>query len=219
MNGPFNPYAVLGIEQTADAAQIKAAFRRRAKETHPDKGGDPAEFANVNRAHDILTDDAARRLFDETGALPDDAPDSADAKAATLISTIIGNALFGDEEPTAHDCAEMIRRTIGKLRTEHDKRLVLTERARGRARKMRERFRRKGKADTAMAAMLDWHIRQAEAAVAATKDNIDTCDRALKMVEGLSFDWDRPLPSNTFFVSDSGAPTTTGGQFGPFLAY
>ena len=47
-------YMVLQIEQTATPDEIKAAYRRRALETHPDKGGKPGEFEAVARAYRIL---------------------------------------------------------------------------------------------------------------------------------------------------------------------
>jgi hypothetical protein len=40
----------LGVDKNASAAEIKAAFRKKAKETHPDVGGSPEEFAKVHKA-------------------------------------------------------------------------------------------------------------------------------------------------------------------------
>jgi hypothetical protein len=39
---------------TADAARVRAAFRRRSKRSHPDHGGDPAEFLKLSRYRDVL---------------------------------------------------------------------------------------------------------------------------------------------------------------------
>ena len=33
-------YAALGIQETADAADVRRAYKKRALQTHPDKGGD-----------------------------------------------------------------------------------------------------------------------------------------------------------------------------------
>jgi hypothetical protein len=42
-----DPRAVLGLPLDADRAEAQRAFRRLAKQTHPDAGGDPAAFRAV----------------------------------------------------------------------------------------------------------------------------------------------------------------------------
>lgn len=51
---PVSPWALLGLDAGADADEIKRAFRKRALETHPDTGGDPAEFLAVRAAYERL---------------------------------------------------------------------------------------------------------------------------------------------------------------------
>eukprot|EP00929_Paragymnodinium_shiwhaense_P003189 TRINITY_DN103616_c0_g1_i1.p2 TRINITY_DN103616_c0_g1~~TRINITY_DN103616_c0_g1_i1.p2 ORF type:complete len:131 (+),score=14.89 TRINITY_DN103616_c0_g1_i1:101-493(+) len=46
--------AVLGIHECAATDEIRAAFRRKALETHPDKGGDALEFRRVKSAYEVL---------------------------------------------------------------------------------------------------------------------------------------------------------------------
>jgi curved DNA-binding protein CbpA len=62
-------YEELGVKRNADAAAIKAAGKRVAKETHPDRpgGGDPERFARSRRALAVLSDPAAREHYDRTG--------------------------------------------------------------------------------------------------------------------------------------------------------
>ncbi|MGR7024240.1 molecular chaperone DnaJ [Geodermatophilus sp. URMC 62] len=72
-------YAALGVSQSADAAEIKKAYRKLARDLHPDKnpGNADAEarFKEVSEAYDVLADpkrrseyDEARRLFGSGGA-------------------------------------------------------------------------------------------------------------------------------------------------------
>ncbi len=69
-----DPYDVLGVQRSADAAAIKSAFRKLAKKHHPDANkSDPKaaqRFSEVNSAYEILGDDAKRKAFDrgEIGA-------------------------------------------------------------------------------------------------------------------------------------------------------
>ena len=44
----------LGLKRSSSQEEIKQAFRKKALETHPDKGGDPAEFRKVREAYECL---------------------------------------------------------------------------------------------------------------------------------------------------------------------
>jgi DnaJ-class molecular chaperone len=69
-----NPYDVLGVPKSASEAEVKKAFRRAAKQHHPDQNrGDPKaaeRFAEVNAAYEIVGDASKRAQFDrgEIGA-------------------------------------------------------------------------------------------------------------------------------------------------------
>jgi hypothetical protein len=49
-----NPWVVLGIAEDAPYLEVQSAFRRRVKQTHPDGGGDAAEFVAVVDAFDAV---------------------------------------------------------------------------------------------------------------------------------------------------------------------
>jgi curved DNA-binding protein CbpA len=67
MTTAFDPYAVLGVARAASAGAIKAAYRKRVRHAHPDRGGDPEDFIVIVRAFGLLSDPEMRRIFDETG--------------------------------------------------------------------------------------------------------------------------------------------------------
>src|SRR4051794_37358514 len=53
-------YATLGVAPTASEHVIRTAFRRRAKEVHPDVTGDASEdFVALKQAYDVLSDASA----------------------------------------------------------------------------------------------------------------------------------------------------------------
>jgi hypothetical protein len=59
-------YEVLGVAFDADTATLKAAWRRAARRTHPDYGGDAAEFRRVSTAWQLIGDPDARRDYDRS---------------------------------------------------------------------------------------------------------------------------------------------------------
>jgi len=61
-------YSILGVSRTADEATIKKAYRKLAKELHPDRNKDKpnaaAKFSEVTGAYDLLSDSAKRAQYD-----------------------------------------------------------------------------------------------------------------------------------------------------------
>ena len=64
---PRGYYRALGVERTASADDIKAAFRRLAKSLHPDQGGGGADqetFRRLVEAYEALRDPQLRLRYD-----------------------------------------------------------------------------------------------------------------------------------------------------------
>ena len=63
-----NYYLILGITLDADLDEIKAAFRRRAMELHPDHSGlESGPFLELQEAYGVLSDPVRRRDYDRRG--------------------------------------------------------------------------------------------------------------------------------------------------------
>ena len=64
-------YKALGDPRTASAAEIKRAYRKLAREFHPDKNkakGAEDRFKEVNEANEVLSDTEKRKMYDQLGA-------------------------------------------------------------------------------------------------------------------------------------------------------
>lgn len=65
-------YKILGVEKTANADEIKKAYRKLAMKFHPDQNKDNPEaeekFKEINQAYDVLKDDQKRATYDRYGA-------------------------------------------------------------------------------------------------------------------------------------------------------
>jgi len=51
---PTSAWSILGLESTASLVDVKRAFRKRALETHPDRGGEAEQFRKVQAAYEKL---------------------------------------------------------------------------------------------------------------------------------------------------------------------
>lgn len=62
-------YETLGVSRDASAEEIKRAYRKKARQHHPDVAGPDAEdkFKEIGRAYEVLADPEKRQLYDMGG--------------------------------------------------------------------------------------------------------------------------------------------------------
>src|SRR3954449_681449 len=63
-------YQVLGVSRDADADELQQAYRRLARQNHPDVNRDPGaeeRFKEVNEAYQVLSDPEMRKRYDRFG--------------------------------------------------------------------------------------------------------------------------------------------------------
>lgn len=61
-------YDILGVSKSSTKDEIKTAFRKKAHEHHPDKGGEEAKFKEINEAYQVLGNEEKRQQYDQFGS-------------------------------------------------------------------------------------------------------------------------------------------------------
>lgn len=92
-------YAVLGVSKNASAGDIKKAYRKLARELHPDHNPNNSEahdrFKSVSEAYDVLSDDKKRREYDEMRSLFESGAFRRSARGGAAGQPFDLNDLFG----------------------------------------------------------------------------------------------------------------------------
>jgi DnaJ-class molecular chaperone len=88
-------YECLGISREASSEEIKRAYRDLARSKHPDKGGSAAEFQAIQEAHEVLSDEHRRRIYDMTGDIKDVTESAGQTAGGIPFSFMGGMGPFG----------------------------------------------------------------------------------------------------------------------------
>jgi len=96
-----SPYSILGVPIQTAHEDIKKRYKRKAMQSHPDKGGDPEEFAELCAAYAILSDDERRKQYDDTGTTEMPPEATPGTLLEQLFTQVISTKLTGDVVETA----------------------------------------------------------------------------------------------------------------------
>ena len=179
-------YDELGVPPDADEDAIKAAWRRKAKETHPDANPDdaaaPAHFQRALAAYETLSDPKRRAHYDETGEAPADGEPSIEERALAAIRNAFTAAVAetadrgGDLWPV--DLLLAIERSLRAARRQFDCDKAANAKQEKRWTRLKERIKGKAFLD-----VVDGQIGVAQSNRAAMDHNIAVADRALEILK------------------------------------
>lgn len=110
-----NPYEILEVDPSSTEEEIKKAYRKKAQETHPDKGGNTEIFQDVSRAYEILSDAEKREYFDKTGEEFRD--DIREEVIGALVQIVMG--AIQNNQPAYVDIIEIARKAVEQQQSRH----------------------------------------------------------------------------------------------------
>ena len=192
-------YAALGVPRDADRAAIRRAYWKQARRAHPDAGGSPEAFELIKTAHDVLTDPARRRRYDETGELGELTVDTRRAQLAETLSMGLDVAMLRlSQQAKVPKCLDMVSLIGDALRERRqewiDQRLEF-EKAAERSRELLGRFAT-ASGDNLMETVVERRIAVCQTQLETFDTRIKLIDDALELLSGMSFQADQePQPS------------------------
>lgn len=185
-----DPYDILGVERDAGDAQLKAAYRRRAKTSHPDSGGDSQAFDRMQKAYELLLDPVRRKVFDETG-YDIELADSVDLQALVIVEKLVTETVLDEREPGSFDPVEHMQSTLSdEIRKVRFNKSELERHASRITLHLERLGKRPGK--DVLAHMFRSRIKAIEEAIAEMEAKIEANKRASDMLTGYTYQVDAP---------------------------
>lgn len=113
----LNPYSVLGVSKTASEKEIKSAFRKLAKQHHPDHNPNDKsaqdKFSKINQAYEILGDAKKRAQFDRGEIDGEGKPGFQGFTGADPFSSAGSSGGFNFKAERGFDASDILRDIFG----------------------------------------------------------------------------------------------------------
>jgi curved DNA-binding protein CbpA len=197
----MNPYEELGVPPDASVDQINAAFRRKAREAHPDAGGDAETMARLSRAVAILRDPEARSRFDQTGAT-EEPGHSQQTRVVELLVGAFQQALMQVLDPSYEDIIAHAKGQIREVIQQCNQQTANGKQQRARFEKAIKRLKHKGEGQNFIRNAMEANVAAVDRALAQLAEQRTVAEEALSLAD--EYDWERDTPP---------APPMQGGFF------
>lgn len=187
-------YGALGVKAEASRDEIKRAYRTKANELHPDKGGNGAEFALAARAYEVLSDDEKRKRYDKTGIETD--INTANQQAGNTIQAIFNDFIqhIGIENIIYHDVVSKVREKLDEVTDKLKKQKGEAADRKKALKKVITRIKHKDR-DNFFTNVIRQKINNESSAIEKIGQRKEVLDIAKKMLKAYGFESDIATPS------------------------
>jgi curved DNA-binding protein CbpA len=190
-----NLYVVLGVERTATRKQIQTAYRRKAKQYHPDKGGDADAFKAIQQAWDVLGDEVRRKQYDETGSIENHI-DQGDALLHQELFSLLTQLLSQSISVEHIDIMESVRTHLDVSRRQCFARIEQNEQDVKKRRQVVSRLSR-ATGDNFLTSGLQGQIVEIESNTSLMRQHIENIEKLVELSAEYTYDV-TPSPVSTF---------------------
>lgn len=202
-----DPYRVLGIEPDASPDEIKAAYRRKSSQLHPDRNPDPeagAQMAAINDAYRILSDPELRARYDrgESTQREPTIQEQARQEFFRLLHFVL-DAPLHYENPIA----QMIEQIDGAM-TEARKNKTTARACIKKLRRMRKYVARKREGENLIHAAIDDKLQSALQASRALRQKILVMKQLRALVDEYTYTGQAPEPVHYVQWSNTASATS-----------
>jgi len=184
-------YKVLGVKKTASRESIRKAYRKRAMQAHPDRGGDAERFREVNLVYSVLSDDARRARYDETGEFDIHNVDNSHAETMSILSQCLNETLSqlvqAGLKPEQEDLIARMQASLKGAREKQGEEINNLEHARRTFQSVAGRFTVKDNEPNFLELSVQQSLMQVENAIRAARHSMDAIARAADFLKLFGF--------------------------------
>lgn len=185
-------YKTIGVQPNATASEIKQAYRDKAVQCHPDKGGDIDEFKAVAHAYDVLKNPSTRLLYDTTGQ---DRRKPIDQEVQGILMELFSRVLSSEED------VEVVADVRGAIEAGNAQFPEQVKKLKARKKKLEaKRGKIKAKGVNLVHMLIDKELQGIEGGLLDLKHKAEVGKACLKALKAYSEEWEAPpVPAfNTF---------------------
>lgn len=179
-------YDILNIKKGATKKEIKDAFREKAKQNHPDKGGDENKMKEIVKAYTVLNDDNKRKRYDDTGQ--EDAEQDFESRFFATVNQIFMQIVDNKDVDTTDLIGEFKKVLKQTEKNLHDHKKQQKERI-TKLEKVKKRLKTKG--NSVILTVVEGHISTCQQSLADIDNEIDYCTKVMAVCDEYGYDFDK----------------------------
>lgn len=198
-------YEELGVKKTASKEEIKKAYRKKSKETHPDLNPDDAEkaekFGEITKAYNILSDEEKRRQYD-AGEDPEKISKVTTEKDMALASVVqLFFQVVGQIDLDKHDIFHVMKKMINEGIERYQGEISRLEKENAKYAAIKDRISNKRSQENVFASSLEATIRNNNDMQEKQRASIRISELSIEIID--DYKWEKREGFTTSFIDRS----------------